>query len=37
MLGNAGIDVWALFQPWAEFVVGDRKELVLALDRVRCR
>lgn len=32
MLGNAGIDVWALFQPWAEFVVGDRKEIVLALD-----
>ncbi len=32
MLGNAGIDVWALFRPWAEFVVGDRKEIVLALD-----
>jgi hypothetical protein len=27
MLGNAGIDVWALFRPWAEFVVGDRDPL----------
>ena len=32
LLGNAGIDVWALFRPWAEFVVGDRKAIVLALD-----
>jgi hypothetical protein len=32
MLGNAGIDVWLLFRPWARFVVGDRKEIVLALD-----
>lgn len=32
MLGNAGIDVWQLFRPWAGFVVGDRKEIVLALD-----
>ncbi len=32
MLGNAGIDVWQLFRPWAEFVVGERKEIVLALD-----
>lgn len=32
MLGNAGIDVWLLFRPWAGFVVGDRKEIVLALD-----
>lgn len=32
LLGNAGIDVWALFGPWAQFVVGERTELVLALD-----
>ena len=32
MLGNAGIDVWTLFGPWADFVVGNRKEIVLALD-----
>jgi hypothetical protein len=32
MLGNAGIDIWLLFRPWAGFVVGDRKEIVLALD-----
>ena len=32
MLSNKGIDVWQLFRPWAEFVVGDRKEIVLALD-----
>jgi hypothetical protein len=32
MLGNQGIDVWTLFEPWTQFVVGERKELVLALD-----
>jgi len=32
MLGNKGIDVWMLFRPWAQFVVGERKEIVLALD-----
>jgi hypothetical protein len=32
MLGNKGIDVWLLFRPWAKFVVGARKEIVLALD-----
>jgi len=32
MLGNKGIDVWQLFRPWAQFVVGERKEIVLALD-----
>ena len=32
MLCKAGIDVWSLFRPWAEFVVGERKEIVLALD-----
>lgn len=32
MLGNDGIDVWSLFGPWAQFVVGVRKEIVVALD-----
>lgn len=32
MLGNPGIAVWELFQPWTAFVVGERKELVVALD-----
>ena len=32
MLGNAGIDVWTLFRPWTQFVVAERKEIVLALD-----
>ena len=32
MLGNAGIEVWQLFRPWAQFVVGERKEIVIALD-----
>jgi hypothetical protein len=32
MLSNAGFDMWTLFRPWAEFVVGQRKELVVALD-----
>lgn len=32
MIGNTGIDVWLLFHPWAKFVVGDRKEIVVALD-----
>lgn len=32
MLSNPGLTVWELFRPWAAFVVGDRKELVVALD-----
>lgn len=32
MIGNTGIDVWLLFHPWAKFVVGDRQEIVVALD-----
>jgi hypothetical protein len=32
MLGNAGIDVWTLFRPWTQFVVAERKEIVVALD-----
>lgn len=32
MLGNSGIAVWELFRPWTAFVVGARKELVIALD-----
>jgi hypothetical protein len=32
MVGNGGIDVWTLFDPWAKFLVADRKEIVVALD-----
>lgn len=32
MLSNAGFDMWALFRPWAAFVVGQRSEIVVALD-----
>ena len=32
LVGNSGIDVWLLFHPWAKFVVGERKEIVVALD-----
>ncbi len=32
MLSNAGIDVWGLFRPWVQFVVGVRTEIVVALD-----
>lgn len=32
MLGNAGLRVWDLFRPWAAHVVGERKEIVVALD-----
>ncbi len=32
MLSNRGIDVWALFGAWVPFVLGDRKDIVAALD-----
>lgn len=32
LLSNRGIDVWDLFATWVPFVVGARKELVVALD-----
>lgn len=32
MLGNEGINIWQLFSPWAKFVVGERAEIVVALD-----
>lgn len=32
MLSNKGISVWSLFSPWAEFLVGERKEIFVALD-----
>jgi hypothetical protein len=31
-LSNRGIDVWKLFASWVPFVVGDRPEIVVALD-----
>jgi hypothetical protein len=32
LLSNKGIDVWQLFGSWVPFVIGDRKEIVVALD-----
>lgn len=32
MLSNRGIDVWALFALWVPFVLGDRRDIVVALD-----
>ncbi len=32
LLSNAGVNVWALFEPWARFVIGVRQEIVVALD-----
>ena len=32
LLSNPGFDVWKLFKPWADFVVGPRKEIVIGLD-----
>lgn len=32
LLSNEGIDIWSLFEQWVRFVVGERKELVVALD-----
>lgn len=32
MLSNSGIPVWSLFASWVPFVVGDRPEIVTALD-----
>jgi hypothetical protein len=32
MLNNRGIDVWALFALWVPFVLGERKDIVVALD-----
>jgi len=32
LLSNEGLDLWALFAPWVQFVVGPRTELVVAFD-----
>jgi hypothetical protein len=32
MLSNKGIDVWSLFALWVPFVLGERREIVVALD-----
>lgn len=32
LLSNRGIDVWALFAQWVPFVLGDRKQMVVAMD-----
>src|SRR5690606_2927295 len=32
LLNNGKVHIWRLFQPWIEFVIGPRKELVVAMD-----
>jgi hypothetical protein len=32
LLSNGGFDVWSLFAPWAEFVLAQRTEIIVALD-----
>lgn len=32
LLSNDGIPLWRLFELWARFIVGERKEIVVALD-----
>ncbi len=32
LLSNTGVELWRLFESWVRFVVGDRQELVVALD-----
>lgn len=32
LLSNDGVSLWRLFDLWVRFVVGDRKEIVVALD-----
>lgn len=32
LLGNTGVQLGVLFESWVRFVVGDRKEIVVALD-----
>jgi hypothetical protein len=32
LLSNDGMPLWRLFEPWVRFVVGDRQQIVVALD-----
>lgn len=32
LLSNSGVDVWQLFGSWVPFVIGERQEIVAALD-----
>jgi len=32
LLSNQGIDVWTMFPPWIKELVGERRELVIAMD-----
>jgi hypothetical protein len=32
LLSNDGMTLWKLFEPWVRFVVGDRHQIVVALD-----
>jgi hypothetical protein len=31
-LSNAGLDVWAHFAQWVPFIIGERRQIVVALD-----
>ena len=32
LFSNAGVDVWKLFGSWVPYVIGERPEIVVALD-----
>lgn len=32
LLSNGGVDPWSLFESWVPFVVGEREEIVVAID-----
>jgi hypothetical protein len=32
LLSNGGLSIWDLFESWVRFVVGDRRQLIVALD-----
>ena len=32
LLSNAGLSVWDLFQPWVTFIMGERDDIVVAVD-----
>lgn len=32
LLSNTGVDIWKLFEKWVPFIIGARKEIVVALD-----
>lgn len=32
LLSNSGVDVWRLYESWVPYIIGERKDVVLALD-----